>query len=234
MRARVRAGRVPCGRAADARPACDHAAGIAADNLRGRIFEVSLADLQNNEDDAYRKIRLIAEEVQGRSILTNFHGMTFTTDKLRSLVKKWQTLIEAVVNVKTADHYLLRVFVIAFTKRRQNQISKTTYAQSSQVRAIRAKMVEIINKHVSAVELKGLVALLLPEAIGKDIEKECYHIFPLQNVFVRKVKIIKKPKFDIGKLLELHGDTGSTAAAGAGEDTGAVVDRMEPPVQESV
>jgi hypothetical protein len=39
------------------------------------VFEVSLADLQNDEDQAYRKIRLRAEDVQGRNVLTNFWVM---------------------------------------------------------------------------------------------------------------------------------------------------------------
>lgn len=60
-------------------------------------------------------------------------GMDFTTDKLRSLVRKWQTLIEAHVDVKTTDGYLLRLFCISFTMKRPGQIKKTCYAQSSQV-----------------------------------------------------------------------------------------------------
>ena len=62
--------------------------------------------------------------------------MDFTTDKLRSLVKKWQTLIEAHVDVKTTDSYTLRLFCIAFTKRRANQVKRTCYAQSSQIRQV--------------------------------------------------------------------------------------------------
>jgi ribosomal protein S3AE len=41
------------------------------------VFEVSLADLQNDEDQAYRKIRLRAEDVQGRNVLTNFWVIIF-------------------------------------------------------------------------------------------------------------------------------------------------------------
>lgn len=63
--------------------------------------------------------------------------MDFTTDKLRSLVRKWQTLIEAHVDVKTTDGYTLRVFCISFTKKRQGQIKRTCYAQSAQVRTAR-------------------------------------------------------------------------------------------------
>ena len=59
--------------------------------------------------------------------------MDFTTDKLRSLVRKWQTLIEAHVDVKTTDGYLLRLFCISFTMKRPGQIKKTCYAQTSQV-----------------------------------------------------------------------------------------------------
>lgn len=62
--------------------------------------------------------------------------MDFTTDKLRSLVRKWQTLIEAHVDVKTTDNYTLRLFCIAFTKRRANQVKRTCYAQSSQIRQV--------------------------------------------------------------------------------------------------
>jgi len=63
-------------------------------------------------------------------------GMDFTTDKLRSLVRKWQSLIEAHVDVKTTDNYMLRIFCIGFTKKRPNQIKRTCYAQSSQIRQV--------------------------------------------------------------------------------------------------
>ncbi|KAK7832852.1 40s ribosomal protein s3a, partial [Quercus suber] len=179
---------------------------IASEGLKHRVFEVSLADLQNDEEHAYRKIRLRAEDVQGRNVLTNFWGMDFTTDKLRSLVRKWQTLIEAHVDVKTTDNYTLRMFCIGFTKRRANQVKRTCYAQSSQIRQIRRKMREIMISQASSCDLKELVLKFIPEAIGRDIEKATAGIYPLQNVFIRKVKILKAPKFDLGKLMEVHGD----------------------------
>lgn len=190
---------------------------IASDSLKGRVFEVSLADLSKDEDQAFRKIRLRCEEVQGKSVLTNFHGLNFTTDKLKSLVRKWHTLIEAHTDVKTTDGYTLRIFCIAFTKRRQKQVKKTAYAQSSQIRQIRKKMTDIIVRE-SSCDLKELVLKLIPEVIGRDIERACAGIYPLQNVHIRKVKIIKTPKFDVSKFLELHGE-------GGGEDTGTRVDR---------
>eukprot|EP00047_Mylnosiga_fluctuans_P001260 m.219547 g.219547 ORF g.219547 m.219547 type:complete len:260 (-) comp10187_c0_seq1:50-829(-) len=192
---------------------------IAADGLRGRVFEVNLADL-NADESVHRKMRLVCEEVQGRNLLTNFHGMDMTTDKLRSLVKKWQTLIECSVDVKTTDGFVLRVFCIAFTKKRSNQIRKTSYAQTAQIRAIRKKMVEIIQRE-SACELKDLVGKFIPESISKEIEKNCAAIYPLHDVYIRKVKLLKKPKLDVGKLIEMHGDLGTEAGAAVtrAEDT---------------
>merc|ERR1712159_4939 len=67
---------------------------IASDGLKGRIFEISLADLNNDEDQSFRKMKLKCEDVQGKNVLTNFAGMDFTTDKIRSLVRKWFSLIE--------------------------------------------------------------------------------------------------------------------------------------------
>ena len=104
--------------------------------ISGRVYEVSLADLQSESDAerSFRKFRFICEDVQGKNCLTNFYGMTLTTDKLRSMVKKWQTLIEAFVDVKTTDGYLVRVFCIGFTLKQNQTTQKTCYAQSQQVR----------------------------------------------------------------------------------------------------
>ncbi|KAK9020321.1 hypothetical protein V6N11_054810 [Hibiscus sabdariffa] len=110
------------------------------------------------KDHAYRKIRLRAEDVQGKNVLTNFWGMNFTTDKL------------------------------------------------SQIRQIRRKMREIMTAQATSCDLKELVQKFIPEMIGKEIEKATSSIYPLQNVFIRKVKILKAPKFDLGKLMEVHGD----------------------------
>ncbi|XP_014212141.1 40S ribosomal protein S3a [Copidosoma floridanum] len=211
---------------------------IASEGLKHRVFEVSLADLQGDQgaERSFCKFKLIAEDVQGRNVLTNFHGMDLTTDKLRSMVKKWQTLIEAVVDVKTTDGYSLRVFCIGFTQKQPLSQRKTCYAQHSQVRNIRRKMVEIITENVTKSDLKGVVSKLLPDAIAKDIEKACQGIYPLHDVCIRKVKVLKKPRFELSKLLELHGDGGSGKSAEGGE-SGSKVDRpegYEPPVQELV
>lgn len=205
--------------------------------MKGRIFEVSLGDLNENEE-SFRKFKLIVEETQGKICLTNFHGMDITTDKLRSMIKKKQSTIESFSDVKTTDGYVLRVFSIAFTKNQRESRRETAYAQHTKIKAIRKKMVEIINKEISGSDLKQVVSKLIPDSIAKDIEKFCSYIYPLTDVYIRKVKVIKKPKFDLGRLMDMHGESGSsvTAAAGSGE-AGQVVDRpdgYEPPIMKAV
>jgi len=192
----------------------------------GRVIEVSLGDLKpKGEDEAFRKFKLKVEDVQGMNCLTNFYGMNLTTDKLRSLVRKWHTLIEANVDVKTTDGYTLRLFCIGFTKRRSNQNRKTSYAQTSQVRNIRKKMIEIMQREASVVDLAELVQRkLIQDLFRLAIDKATRVIYPLQNILIRKVKMLRAPKTDIGKLMELHGGASSAAAP---VDTGDAVDRPE-------
>merc|ERR1712137_573515 len=130
---------------------------IASDNLKGRVVTVNLAELQDNESYAHTNIKLKVEEVQRKQCLTNFYGLSYTTDKLKSLIKKWQTLVEANVDAKTTDGYQIRMFCIGFTKPRTNQISKACYAQSSQVKQIRARMTAVMEKEATSCELKDLV-----------------------------------------------------------------------------
>ncbi|RWW24571.1 hypothetical protein GW17_00011141 [Ensete ventricosum] len=139
-----------------------------------RLFEVSLADLQNDEDQAHRKIRLRAEDVQGKNVLTNF----------------WVCACIPLNNLRHAIIFCVQ---------------------------IRRKMREIMVNQATTCDLKDLVLKFIPDVIGKEIEKATSSIFPLQNVYIRKVKILKYPKFDLGKLMEVHGDYK--------EDVGVKIDR---------
>jgi small subunit ribosomal protein S3Ae len=177
---------------------------IAADGLKGRVFETCLADLQKDEDQAHRKIKLRCEDVQGKDVITTFYGMDLTTDKLRSLIRKFQSLLEVAVEFKTAEGFKLRLFIIAFTKRRPNQVKSTAYATSAQQRKLRRKITRIVRRETAGASVKDIVAKLIPESIGKQIEKECQSIYPLKDVYVRKVKTIFAPKYDAVRLSEAH------------------------------
>jgi len=214
---------------------------LSSDSLKGRIYEVSLADLQEDNDGerSFRKFKFICEDIVGKNCLTNFYGMSLTTDKLKSMVKKWQTLIEASVDVKTTDGYLLRLFCVAFTMKPQNSTKKTAYAKNSKQVKIRAKMREVMQREVGGTALRDVINKLIPDSIAKDVEKVCQGIYPLHDVHICKCKVLRKPKFDPTKLLDMHKevDTPKASAGGAETEKGVRVGRpdgYEPPVQASV
>lgn len=194
---------------------------IASEGLKGRVFELSLADLNNNEEMAYRKIKLCIEDIQGYNCLTNFHGMDMTRDKLCSMIRKKQTMIEGNVDCRTTDGYFVRLFCIGFTKHQDNQIKLTCYANGHQVRLIRAKMVSIMSDLASKKDLKALVKELIAGTTSEQIIRECKYIFPLKDVYIRKVKVLKKPKFDITSLMEWHTEDAKDTGVGGVDGTAA-------------
>merc|ERR1719215_2033631 len=99
------------------------------------------------------------------------------------------------------------------------------------------KMVDIIAREVSTVDLKEVVNKLIPDSMSMDIEKACQGIYPLHDVHIRKVKVMKRPGFDLTKLTDMHGEGSGKTVTPTNPETGEVVERAEgyePPTQESV
>jgi len=67
--------------------------------------------------------------------------------------------------------------------------------------------------------LKELFKKFIGDQIGKTITKECSKIFPLENVLIKKVKVLKKPKFDLTKLMELYTANTNRVVPTATEET---------------
>ena len=153
---------------------------------------------------SWRKLKFQIDEIKGFDCYTNFHGMDITRDHGCAMIKKWHSLIESFVQAKTTDGYIVRMFAIAFTKKTPRQVKATCYAKASKKKQIRQKMMEIMVNECQKSSLKDLFKNFLSDTIVKQITKDCSKIFPLENVLIKKVKVLKKPKFDLTKLMELY------------------------------
>jgi len=57
-------------------------------------------------------------------------------------------------------------------------------------------MVQIIQKQVSNCTMTNLIKKLVADEISDEIKKKTNSIHPLKCVYIKKVKVLKKPKMD--------------------------------------
>ncbi|VFV45171.1 40s ribosomal protein s3a [Lynx pardinus] len=171
----------------------------------------------------------------------SFHGMDLTHDKMCFMVKKVQNMIEAHADVKTTDGYLFHLFVLVLLKKQQQQQQQQPDLEDLLCSAPTGppdseKDDKNMTQKVETNDLKELVNKLILDSIRKDIEKTRHFIYPPHDIFVRKVKMLKTTKSELGKLMELHSE-GSSSGNTTGDEDSAHVERAdgyEPPVQVSV
>jgi len=194
--------------------------GGAKKQLESRTFTINLADLEEppkikkaDQDREHRRqlnrndsknFTFVAEEIYGQQILTQWSGMEITRNYRCSLIRKWHSMIECIIDAKTTDGYVLRIKAVAFTRRQPEQVKKTCYAKNSQKARIRARMREVIRNHISSEDLKSVIRRLSQSSIGREIKKSCQLIFPLKTCMVEKVKVMRGPKRDVARLLKVH------------------------------
>ncbi len=152
-----------------------------------RTVEITLAELTNDysNQNPYKKLVFKVFKVAGENAYTKFHRFELTRDYLNSLTRRRTSKIEDIVDVTTADGYVLRVKSVAFTVKR---------CQSSQKRAIRKIMNEIVR---NSAEKNNFVQFLQEAVLGKipaEIYKNAKKIYPLRRVEIRKIEVLKEPK----------------------------------------
>jgi len=77
------------------------------------------------------------------------------------------------------------------------------------------KIIETVHGLTKDSSLSDIVGKLTKEDITEESKKACQFIYPLSNVIIKKVKTLKKPKFDVAKLNELYKEAPpQTAKAG--------------------
>lgn len=192
-----------------AKTICNKTIGIrtVADNMKGRVYEANLADLDSNntKDQPFKKMKLQVQELQGRNLLTSFHSMEMTTDKMRSLFRKWCTMIESVVDAQTKDGYTVRLFIVAFTARQKGQLSKNCYAAGKLESWVRQRITKTAKKRIASVSLNRVVSLLAHDILSDSLFASCNPILPIRDLKIFKAKVIRSPKVDTQKILDLHG-----------------------------
>jgi small subunit ribosomal protein S3Ae len=175
---------------------------VASDYVTNRVFEQSHQDLSDDHTHAFRIFRWKSIGVANDDVLTIFYGMRLTADKLGSLLRKYRTLIDARVDVKTPDGYTLRIFSVCFTKKINQK--KACYAPQSKRRQIRDICIEEIKAGAEAQTVEELCKGLITGDIEAKIQTRCESVFQVENVTISKVKVLKAPVLTEDELGRLH------------------------------
>jgi small subunit ribosomal protein S3Ae len=217
---------------------------IASEELKGRVFERISSDLapQREQTLGCRKMQFIIEEVQNQQAICDYYGAAMTRHFICSKIKKWHSIIEAHADGKTTDGYHVRLFCIAFTDKQiirngdknnayNNRNSgetlckkKTCYVQTSAAKKIRAVMIKVMQDQVKTLTLAELMRKFNNDEIVIEIDTQtrplvarAKRIGSLQNTMIRKIKVIKRPHYDVTRLMALHSATQGVTSADHGE-----------------
>lgn len=152
--------------------------------LIGRNVETTVGELTNDMTKNNTKVILRINNVIGEIATTDLMGHELTTDYVRSIVKRQTSRIDANIEVKTKDKYVIRVKPTCFTIKR---------ARSSQMQAIREMMVEIVKKRAAESDFENFMQEAILGRLSAAIYRQAKFIYPLRRVEIRKTQVKAMP-----------------------------------------
>ncbi|MXV62339.1 30S ribosomal protein S3ae [Natronorubrum sp. JWXQ-INN-674] len=150
-----------------------------------RTIETTLGELTNNASENNTKLTFKITDVGSDSAYTEFVEHSLTRDYLRSLVRRGASKVEAYVTVLTTDDYRVQIQPVAFT---------TKKADASQEKAIREKMVEMVEEAAAERTFEELIDSVVEGRLSSGIYGEAKTIYPLRRVEIQKSTLEAHPE----------------------------------------
>ena len=170
---------------------------VVSDFLKNRVAEISFADVTNQAKDVNKKVQIHFDEISGNACQTSFYKYELVREKISAMLKKRQTLIEVIAEVKTLEGVSLRVMVVAVSRKRSAQRKLNSYAQSSKVRLFRKTLTAELQKLASKKSANDFANEIITETINKGLEEVGQKVIPNIQLQVTKLKISKKNTVEI-------------------------------------
>jgi len=153
-------------------------------NLFGRIVETTLYDITGDFAQQHIKLYFKVINTAGAEAQTIFSGHEYLRDYLRSLVRRGSTRVDAILNAKTMDGYVLRLSVVILPVSRLN---------TGQIASLRKMVGGIIEEKGKNLTFEQFVQEAVLGKIASDIYNVTKKITPLRHVGVRKSKLLAMP-----------------------------------------
>src|SRR5215472_10623430 len=152
--------------------------------LIGRVVENTLYDITSDFSHQSTKLYFLVVSVTGYRADTILKRHEYSTDYLRSLVRRGSTRIDGIFTARTIDNYLTRVYIVAFSHGR---------IKGSQEHAVRQVMGKIVAEKASKLTYSQLSHEMVLGKMGSDVYNEAKKVCPLRHVGVRKSKLLSMP-----------------------------------------
>ena len=152
--------------------------------LIGRVLETTLYDLTGDFTLVHVHLFFQVIKVVGDKCITRFKGHELARDYMRSIVRRRSSKIQGIFNVQTKDGYGLRITGVVLTSFR---------CKSSQKRAIRKIMKEIIETRASQMTFDELIQAMIFGKLASEIYNEAKKIYPIRKVEIYKSKLLTVP-----------------------------------------
>jgi small subunit ribosomal protein S3Ae len=155
------------------------------DMVPDRTIETTLGDLTDDAGANNVKLTFRIRDVGSDAAYTEFIKHELTRDYLDSLVRRGASKVEAYLTVMTSDDHRVRIQPVAFT---------TQKADDSQERAIRQRMVELVEEAARERTFEELVDSVTQGRLSSAIYGEARTIYPLRRVEVAKLALDARPE----------------------------------------
>ena len=152
--------------------------------LIGRVVETTLYDITSDFSHQSTKLYFLVVSVTGDRSETILKSHEYSTDYLRSLVRRGSTRIDGIFTARTTDNYLTRVYIVAFSHGR---------IKGSQEHAVRQVMGKVVAEKASKLSYSQICHEMVLGKMGSDVYNEAKKICPLRHVGVRKSKLLSMP-----------------------------------------
>ena len=153
--------------------------------LQGRVISVALQDITGDFSKMHIKLNLRINRVAGFDAYTEFVGHDLTSDYIRRLTRRKHSKMDGVFEAHTKDGYKLKVKPMAITEKR---------IQTSQQKAIRHLMDNVVATAARTQTLGELVRDVLSGDMAKNIFKECKPVYPIRKIEIRRTQIFEFPE----------------------------------------
>ncbi|MET1128672.1 MAG: 30S ribosomal protein S3ae [Thermoproteota archaeon] len=154
--------------------------------LIGRVMETTLYDITGDFSlvHVHLYFQIVEVDEENQRAFTRFKGHELARDYMKSLIRRKSSKVQGIYNVTTKDGYGLRITGVALT---------TYRCKTSQKRAIRKIMGEVITTRASEMSLDDLIKAMLFGQLANEIFEKAKKIYPLRKVEIYKSKLLTVP-----------------------------------------